>query len=93
VASLDVRQRVEELGVLTQRARNHAQTPDVLRMPPAGIVTAAIGVGDEGGAQRTARLRRYAINTIDPSPIPASASDAFSSRISQPRSLRTKSPT
>src|SRR5690348_378979 len=48
MASLDVNEGVKELRTLAKRARNGAETADVLGMAPARIVPAAIGIRDEG---------------------------------------------
>ncbi|MDQ6717497.1 MAG: hypothetical protein M3Z17_03995, partial [Gemmatimonadota bacterium] len=61
VPSLEMLHSVEEVGLVAQRARNGAQATDVLGVTPAGIVPAAIAVGNERGARRalrTALLRR-----------------------------------
>jgi hypothetical protein len=51
VPALDVEQRHEQVRVVAQRRRNRAQPADVLRVLPAGIVSAAVGVGDERDCQ------------------------------------------
>ena len=48
MSSLEVLDGVKELEILPQRPGNGAQTSDVLGMPPAGIVPAAVRAGDEG---------------------------------------------
>jgi hypothetical protein len=40
---------MEKFWILSQRPGYCAQAPDVLRMSPSGVVTAAVAVGDEGG--------------------------------------------
>src|SRR4051794_27388 len=40
---------VEELGILTKRARDGAETTDVLGMSPSRVVAATIAVRDERG--------------------------------------------
>ena len=60
VAPLAMVERAEQLKVLAQRPRNRPQASDVLRMIPPVVVTAAVGVRDEGdGLQRTGRRRRW----------------------------------
>ncbi len=44
VSPLEVLDLVKKVRVLSQRARDGAQTADVLRMSPAGVVTPAIAV-------------------------------------------------
>jgi hypothetical protein len=51
VSSFDVHKRVKELGMLAQSAWNRAEPSDVLRMSPAGVVPATVGVGDERDRQ------------------------------------------
>src|SRR5437763_1120652 len=45
---------VKELRILAQRARDRPQAPDVLRMPPPGVVAPAIAMGDKRGPHRGA---------------------------------------
>ena len=60
VAPLAMVERAEQFNVLAQRPRNRPQASDVLRMIPPVVVTAAVGVRDEGdGLQRTGRRRRW----------------------------------
>jgi hypothetical protein len=47
MASLYVLDTVKEVGFLAQRARNCAQSSDVLGMAPAGVVATAIAVRNE----------------------------------------------
>jgi hypothetical protein len=49
VAPLEMRHFMKQLRIFAQRSRNGAQTPDVLGMIPAGVVSTAIAVGDERG--------------------------------------------
>jgi hypothetical protein len=56
--ALDVLESLKELGVLTQRTRNGAQTADVLGVTPAGVVATAVGVRDVGDSHRAPRRRR-----------------------------------
>jgi hypothetical protein len=51
MARLDVEQLGKELGIVAQRAGNRSQPPDMLGMPPAGVVKADVGVGDVGERQ------------------------------------------
>jgi len=44
VPAFRVVQRLKQLGIVSQGARNRANAPDVLRMSPAGVVPAAIRV-------------------------------------------------
>ena len=46
VPPFDVLERVKQLGILAQRARDGAQPPDVLGVTPPGVVAAAVGVRD-----------------------------------------------
>jgi hypothetical protein len=48
VPRLTMLQPLEQLEVVAQRARNRPQPPDVLGMPPAGVVATAVGVGEVG---------------------------------------------
>ena len=79
VARLDVRERVEQLGLIAQLARNRAQSSGMLWMSPPRVVPATVGMGDErqrGPAQvRTGRLLRCMSRNIEPSRAPASARD------------------
>ena len=52
VPPLEVLDAVKELRVLPQRPCDRAQTPDVLRMSPTGVVTPAVAVRDEGSPHR-----------------------------------------
>ena len=56
VASLEMFDLVEQLRIVTQRTRYRAQTSDVLRMSPPGVVASAVAVGDERGPHRAGRL-------------------------------------
>ena len=58
VPSLDVTHEREEFRIVPQRTRDRAQPTDVLRMAPPRVVPAAVGVRDEGDAQRTGRRLR-----------------------------------
>jgi hypothetical protein len=49
VPALEMVDGVKELGIFAKRTRNRAQTADVLRMSPPGVVPATIAVGDERG--------------------------------------------
>lgn len=49
VTSLEMVDRVEEVGIVTKRPGDRAQPADVLRMSPPGIVPAAIAVRYERG--------------------------------------------
>jgi hypothetical protein len=50
MARLVMQQLVKELGLVPQGSRERAQTSDVLRMSPAGIVPTAVWVRDEGNS-------------------------------------------
>jgi hypothetical protein len=52
-------ERVKEIGMFAQRARNCRQPPYMFRMLPPGIMQPAVAVGDECDAQRTGRRCRY----------------------------------
>lgn len=56
VASLEMLDGVKQLRVITQGTGDGAQTPDVLRMSPSGVVAAAVAVGDERGPHCAGRL-------------------------------------
>jgi hypothetical protein len=47
--ALEVIDRVKELRIEPEGARYSAETAYVLRVPPPGIVTAAVAAGNEGG--------------------------------------------
>jgi hypothetical protein len=47
VTSLDVMQRLEQVGIVAQRLGDRAKPADVFGMAPPRVVTAAVGVGDE----------------------------------------------
>jgi hypothetical protein len=49
VASLDVLDGMEKFWILSQRPGYCAESPDVFRMSPAGVVTATVAVRDERG--------------------------------------------
>src|SRR2546430_13091661 len=56
-------EQMEQLHVVAQRAGNGAETSDVFRMTPPGVVVAAVGVRDIGdGAHRAPRKRRDAVS-------------------------------
>jgi hypothetical protein len=48
VTRLSMIEQVEQLGVVLERARNGAETADVLGMEPAGVVEAAVGAREIG---------------------------------------------
>jgi hypothetical protein len=48
VARLAMLEPLEQLEVVPERPRNRPQPSDVLGMPPAGVVTATVGVGEVG---------------------------------------------
>jgi hypothetical protein len=58
VPALDVLDRAEQVEVVAQRPRDGAQPADMLGVPPAGVVPAAVGVGDERDARRQRTGRR-----------------------------------
>ena len=81
--------RVRMLTPQAMLPRLTAQAPDVFRMLPSGVVTAAITVGNERDGQRTALRRRWAISNVAPSLTPAAERLMCSSRISAPPSVTT----
>src|SRR6185437_5854422 len=100
VSALDVLDGTEELGMVAECAGDGAQPADVLRVSPARVVAAAVGVRDEGDAHvrrasrpghRTGRRRRCVRRKIDPSRAPTSVTLRRSSRTSRPLILITKS--
>src|SRR5436190_23963826 len=96
MAPLEVFDGVEYFRVLPQRSRYRAQTSDVLRVTPPGVVTPAIAVRDErrphrAGAYSTGRRRRSVMTKIDPVRAAVDEIGASSSRTSKPLSLTTYS--
>jgi hypothetical protein len=102
VPSLEMIDGMKQLGAFTKSARDRAQSADVLRMPPAGVVAPAIAVGDESGPHRfrfqarvgfysTGRRRRSVMRNVEPFLARVDDIGASSSRISNPCSLTTYS--
>jgi hypothetical protein len=98
MTTLDMIDSFEQAGVVSKRARDGAQTADVLGVSPPRVMAAAVSVRDErdahrtlGCAYRTGLRLRLAMRSVEPPFTPAAASDADSSRISKPRSLTTNS--
>jgi hypothetical protein len=60
VSSFDVHERVKELGPFPQSAWNRAESSDVFRMSPAGVMPATVGVGYERDRQGE-RARGYGL--------------------------------
>ena len=48
VSSFDLLDCIEQLGIITERAGDRAQSANVLRVIPPGVVSTAIRVGNEG---------------------------------------------
>ncbi len=55
MTSFDVLQLLKQLEVVAHGAHDRDEASDVFRMSPSGVVTSAIGVGDERGAMHVAR--------------------------------------
>jgi hypothetical protein len=47
VASLDMNEGVKELRTLSQSPRNRSQPANMFRVAPPGVMSTAVGVGDE----------------------------------------------
>ena len=56
VTSLEVLNVVKQKRIVTQRPGDGAQSSDVLRMSPSGVVSSAVAVGDERGPHCAGRL-------------------------------------
>ena len=88
VSSLEMLDRMKELRVFAQCTSDRAQAPDVLGMPPARVVTAAIAMGDERGPHgrrySTGRRRRSVMRNVEPFLAAVEEIGASSSRISKP---------
>ena len=58
VPAFDVHERMKQIWVLAQRARDRTQSPDVLRVTPPRVVASAVRVRDVGDGHRAPRRRR-----------------------------------